>query len=480
VPQALLKFLRIEHRIGKIDQERNGNDPGEEQFKIHKVNSHVTLWLKQVFIMLENGSKKHQNSRYSSKIRGITGREKPVVKLKFGMIWVFILLVLAACGTDSPTPTARPPRTIGPLPTLNPVPWHSAHTALTVDNANQIQQIGTLSGATGTINRFNFSHSGKLLVGVGGDQTLHVWNLTNGSEAFAPQSKTAFAYFTPDDSMLVTVTSNATLKFIAATDGKSIQETPVNPDGVSAAALSPDGTTLVTGGTAGSLLIWSLPIRVVTRSIPGVPPNAPIDGLAFAPDGKTIATLSKGDSVIRIWRVDNGELLKSLSGFKTSPLRLVFSANHLVIGTVSQVYICDVQTFNILIGVETEGLAVERGLAISPDEHLVAVASNTDKVYVWSMTDGAPQATLPGHTGGVSDTVFSPNGQFIVTLMPGTGQGVFLWNTSSLHPDVDKYVRATIGQGANGFFRAVWSPDGSTLFLGDISGGVMVWGIPAP
>jgi WD40 repeat protein len=83
-------------------------------------------------------------------------------------------------------------------------------------------------------------------------------------------------------------------------------------------AFSPDGRTLATGLLDGIVKLWDVASGQELRSLSGQ--TKAVFGLAFSPDGKTLA--SGGDN-IKLWDVASGQEIGSLN--VTDVYRLAFS-----------------------------------------------------------------------------------------------------------------------------------------------------------
>jgi len=144
---------------------------------------------------------------------------------------------------------------------------------------------------------------------------------------------------------------------------------------VLAAAVSPDGATLVTGGRDRTVRTWKFPSGEPIRTRSGH--TGPVHSVAWSPDGKRFASASF-DGTVKLWGVD---------GRKTETLK------------------------------DAEGHGLN-SVAFSPDGTTV-VAGGGREVHVWSLGGPGTHRAFAFRQGDVYDVAFAPDGK---TFAAGGGR----------------------------------------------------------
>ena len=163
---------------------------------------------------------------------------------------------------------------------------------------------------------------------------------------------------------------------------------------VSALEFSPDGRWLVSGTEGGKIQMWDVATgeALVAFEEPTVlEDTGGISALEFSPDGTLLA--SGGHNQIRLWEVDTGNTLLSVStehkrgnmNFQSYPEPLVFSrdgtilVNGLVHGAIQ---LWDVTTGNAIAVLDEHTQKVET-LAFSPDGQTLVSTSEDGTILLW-------------------------------------------------------------------------------------------------
>ncbi|MET9882062.1 helix-turn-helix domain-containing protein [Streptomyces sp. NPDC006430] len=194
---------------------------------------------------------------------------------------------------------------------------------------------------------------------------------------------------------------------------------------VNAVAFAPDGRLLATAGSDGKVLLRRVADRRTTATLTTA---GRVRSVAFGPDGRTLAATST-DGPVRLWD----------------------TAGH---GTA------------VLPAQTTDARAV----AFAPDGHTLAVAAADGTVQLWDPSGDRPAvATLVGHTGRVNALAYAPDGRTLVSA--GTDRTVRLWDPVRARP-------LAVLQGHTGEVLGVaFAPDGRTVASGGVDRTVRLWDV---
>lgn len=145
-----------------------------------------------------------------------------------------------------------------------------------------------------------------------------------------------------------------------------------------------------------------------------------VEDIAFSADGLLLAT-TPDRYAVQIYSMDENELLRSLpSSFTGAVASMAFAPDRPVLATGhydGALRVWDVSTGLVMATMDTGTTSVIESLAFSPDGNLIASGESygENRVRIWDSETGELLSTLEGHPAGVVETLFSPEGQLLVT-----------------------------------------------------------------
>lgn len=141
-----------------------------------------------------------------------------------------------------------------------------------------------------------------------------------------------------------------------------------------------------------------------------------IMAIAFSADDRLLAT-GDGNGDVRLWQVEDGEQLQTLTGHGGWVRSLVFSpdGNTLLSGSDDETIRCwDVKTGNCSTILEGHSSGV-RAIALSPDGRILVSGSSDQTVKLWDWQAGTCLQTIAAHDDWVRSVAFSPDGRTLIS-----------------------------------------------------------------
>ncbi|GIV19879.1 MAG: hypothetical protein KatS3mg023_1630 [Armatimonadota bacterium] len=223
-------------------------------------------------------------------------------------------------------------------------------------------------------------------------------------------------------------------------------------------AFSPDGQLLATGSNDHTVKIWRVSDGSLVRTLSGHPDER-YYCVAFSPDGQMLASGTESGA-IRIWDVSSGSIVRTLTEPDLMPATLAFSPDgqFLVAGARYSLSSVDLLLWRVADGTLVRTFAghtrVVWSVLFSPDGQTIASAEYDGDIKLWKVSDGAVVRTLTGHTGRISLS-YSPDGQ---TLISGGADGtVKVWQVTTGH------LLLTFTAHGSGVSGVAFLPDGQTV-----------------
>ena len=234
-------------------------------------------------------------------------------------------------------------------------------------------------------------------------------------------------------------------------------------------AWSPDSRRLASAGEYKTVVVWAISKGVLKAAVLEGHTDA-VRTCAWSPDGALIASASK-DGTVRVWDGHTYQQRELFSNPSNDPHALRFSPDSRYLAWSFDE---DLWIWTPLMGEEPRRLPshqTSRALALSFDSESRRMATahgnlgpadpDACVVRVWDVATGATFAVLKGHSMGVTDIAFSPDGRSLLSVSSGDGSAR-MWDAESgeqtaLFDDVDDGFRAE---------QACWSPDGRYIGIG--------------
>ncbi|MFO0881039.1 MAG: WD40 repeat domain-containing protein [Gemmataceae bacterium] len=256
---------------------------------------------------------------------------------------------------------------------------------------------------------------------------------------------------------------------LLATAGKDgmvrVLGVPTNPprvvshgDIVRAAAISPDGLRLATGGNDKTIRLFRMDnLKQPERQLTGQP--GPILHLKFSGDGKALASAGE-DGVLRLWHTDKSEPTHLIGAHTAGVTSLTWTGDRLV--SSSQDGSFKVWQVPTTPPAGSKGVFAHAGAVscatLAPDGTRLITGSEDKQVRAWNLTTGQLERTWMGPTLGILAVATGPQGSRVVA--GSADRSIFVWETAS-----NKVVQKITGLPA-AVHAVGLSPDGKLVVSG--------------
>jgi WD40 repeat protein/tRNA A-37 threonylcarbamoyl transferase component Bud32 len=295
------------------------------------------------------------------------------------------------------------------------------------------RSVGRPLGHLGSVTAVAYSPDGAL-VAAAGPAGVKVWDVRSRRERAALKAEGPRALdFSPDGRVLAVGGEKGlvTLWEIQSNAAAALPHPEAHgPVRVSALAFSRDGRTLAVGTTTAGIALWDVAARRRTTHLVGPEPRS----LAFAPDGKTLASAHAFGA--RLWDVGVGKSRTTLPG-------------------------------------------AARSVAFTPDGQTLAVGRDDQGVELWDVGTGQLRASLPGYSRQVTHVAFLADGGKLATASSALDVAWWVKGGEAVVWAASQGPRVTLrARGLGAFPGAACTPDGKVLMAAE-RGVVLRWDLGA-
>jgi WD40 repeat protein len=258
-----------------------------------------------------------------------------------------------------------------------------------------------------------------------------------------------------------------------------LDDLPMRAGRLGTLTLSPDGSTLAAGYNKGEIRLWDVATGKERLQFKGH--ENYVVGCAYSHDGRVLASIGFDDAIC-LWDPATGKELRRMTGQKRGS-QLAFAPEGKTLATASTdaggdftVRLWDAETGKEVWQVTTK-LWSAFALAFSPDGRLLALVgglpgrlNDTGEVRLWDAATGKEIRRCEGYDERVHAVTFSPDGRTLATC-GGTENVIRLW-------EVATGLERRQFRGHRGYVHALtFSPDGQLLGSGSTDTTALVWDV---
>lgn len=203
-----------------------------------------------------------------------------------------------------------------------------------------------------------------------------------------------------------------------------------HPQWVNGVAFAPDGKTLASAGWRGEIRLWNPASGAEIASLRDE--ASPVEGLAFSADGKTLAAAG-GGARVRVWDMSTRKCRLSVKGHEGSRVACVAispDGKWLASGGGGN-RTRTLMLWDLATGKEVrrlgDNMRTVQSVAFSPDGKLLAAASGERRVWnpgdqegpgvvrLWDVVTGKLHWEKEEEKGGATSVAFAPDGKLVVS-----------------------------------------------------------------
>ncbi|KAJ3148670.1 hypothetical protein HDU89_004520 [Geranomyces variabilis] len=273
-----------------------------------------------------------------------------------------------------------------------------------------------------------FSADGQYAATGGMDGKVHVSSSSTGESVCVLEGPTEITWLTwhPRGNVVLAGTEDSTMWMWQVPSGNCMNVFSGHVEGVTCGQFSPDGKTIVSGSSDGSVIVWDPKTAAATFRLTGDDARfhaAPISALAINPDSQLLLSGAE-DGTARLVHIGNGRILASFDNHSESIEAVGFSPTMSLAATASvdgSISIWDTTALRLRQTVRHDDAVTQ--LRWHKTQPILVSVSADRTARVWDARTGECLKTCRGHTQTILNFDISTDGRVLVT---GGDDGVAL------------------------------------------------------
>jgi COMPASS component SWD3 len=285
-----------------------------------------------------------------------------------------------------------------------------------INSWDRVELVYTLEGYAAPVDSLVFSTDGKFLISGGGknDPQLRFWSTETGKELqkFRPQRTAILTLaMSPNGSTLVSGGEDSGINLWDWQTGKFRRLFLDHSSNVTSTAITNDSNILVSGSLDG-IRVWDLNSARPLYTLAEVGNST--STIAVSPDGKFIASGSP-DGKVKFWNLRTGTFISQFFPHRETISGLTFTNDGKLI---TAAYDRTLKIWDLASGKLLNTLSGHRdkinAIALNPDNRTLASAGN-DGVFLWNLDTGELLTQIDDRLDWISSLAFSPDGHSLAT-----------------------------------------------------------------